>query len=84
MGYEVDYSNLTGQAKREKALADCKYYLGEDRYRKTMILIDQELQSGETTIEQMIAALALYLGIQGYPAQAMVESASAHPIEEVW
>ncbi len=34
--YDVDYSKLTPQAKYNKAIADIKDYMGEERYNKVI------------------------------------------------
>ena len=77
MSYEINYSNLTGRAKRQKALDDCKSYLGEERYNKIMAALETQLTQGgpQAKREFMLMSLAFLVGIQGYPAEAMIDEA---------
>ena len=74
MHYTKNYAGLVGKAKRERAINDCKDYLGPQMYtEKSMILADM-MGSTPTkkTIRQTINAVEAFLGIRGYPARAMV------------
>ena len=69
MSYTVDYSQLSGKAKRNAALEDVRTFLGETLYEKVCELI----RTSTDTPEQCANALA-FVGVRGYPAQAMVEA----------
>lgn len=70
--YNVNYNELTGDAKRLKAIQDIKDYLGEDRFNNIEPLLRQAKKDG-MSLEQMAMNLSL-AGIQGYPVQAWYES----------
>lgn len=65
----IDYGVDTEEA-RARALADCQDWLADDYYRITG-LIGKALQAGEKS-QRIIMALCMQ-GIEGYPAQVLVE-----------
>ena len=71
MSYEIEYSDLTTEATKAKALKDCKEWLGTRKF----ILIAKALKAdnGRTSKLGLRMQLAIYCGIQGYPATAMIE-----------
>lgn len=73
MKQTIDYSSLTGEAKRQKAIDDCTFFLGEDHYNKCITIIAQSLKEGTTPSQA--ANLLSFTGVQGYPATVMVEEA---------
>jgi hypothetical protein len=70
MKREIDYAHLSGDAKREKAVQDCKDYVGDDRVFKDLVTY----VSGCDNLSQVHNALSMFLGIEGYPATAMWET----------
>ena len=64
--YDVDYSNMTPQAKHLKAIDDIKDYMGEEKYKSLSKAFKTE---GPLTMDEfeMYCSLA---GIQGYPCLA--------------
>ena len=73
MPYTISYADLDGDAKAAKALADCRSYLG-DKFKLICEAIKDDLADG---VEErtLILHLDLFVGISGYPAQAMIDHA---------
>lgn len=69
--YDIDYSKLTGDAKRDKALRDIADYCGALQYQKVMQFVRDSLAKGLT--EEFIRMGCSFAGIQGYPVMAMIE-----------
>ena len=63
--YTVNYEGLDDVAKHNKAIADTKDYLGEDRLDKLTGLFREQ----PYTLDQFCLA-ASFAGVQGYPAKA--------------
>jgi len=81
MSYTTDYSALGPKEAQEAALADCKEYLGEDVYDRSLGIITLEVKRWkeegyklEGCITSATLPLALMLGIEGYPVRAIVTS----------
>lgn len=69
--YDVDYSAIEGDAKRDAAVRDIREYLGEERYRivcQYFVLMQEPLSLDEMSLALMMA------GVQGYPVQAWRET----------
>ncbi len=67
--YDIDYSNLTPQAKHDKAIADIIDYMGEERYHK---VIDLYRQHPPIPLEAFHLQMS-FAGVQGYPVVAMYD-----------
>lgn len=67
--YDVDYSNLTPQAKFNRAISDIKDYMGEEHYNKVVSLFKQE-QPPPLEVFHMHMSFA---GVQGYPVVALYD-----------
>jgi hypothetical protein len=79
----IDYSGLTGRAKREKALADCKSWLGEAKFKSVMKSLELSQECGGPTAHREYLQFVLSLGgIAGYPAQAMIDEAHGWPYDD--
>lgn len=70
MHYDVDYSQLSGNRKRWKALLDCRDYCGKERFDNLRQLIRTHPPKD---LEWWRLALS-FTGIQGYPAIALYNS----------
>jgi hypothetical protein len=71
MSYEIEYNDLESPETIQRALDDCKEWLGADLYKKiSMILADDK---GRTS-RNMIRMGLMMQGIQGYPAEAMINT----------
>ena len=69
--YTMDYSTLPeGEKRIAKALKDCKDWLGTQQYRKIIRIIKAD--NGRTPRNLLMIGLALR-GIQGYPAEVMID-----------
>lgn len=64
--YDVNYSDLTPQAKHDKAIADIKDYLGDDKYRN---LTAEFRAAGPMPLGRFEMYLSI-AGVQGYPVRA--------------
>jgi hypothetical protein len=68
--YEIDYSRLEGDAKRDQAMADCRSYLG-DRFDTVNVIVENAIADGEDD-DSILFALS-FAGVRGYPAQAWID-----------
>lgn len=68
MHYDRSYAGLDGEAKRDKAIADIKDWLGSDEMFGKLVMA-VELSN---TLE-VARFYCEFVGVQGYPAQAMWE-----------
>lgn len=80
MKQTIDYSKLEGQEKHDKAIADCKWYLGDESYEKVINSIMDYINEDEDgdnkhLREMVINSMAMFLPISGYPLQAMYDEA---------
>ena len=71
MSYEIQYSNIESAETAKKALNDCKDWLGKDRYKKVCDILKAD--HGQTPTHLIRVGLMMQ-GIQGYPAQAMIDT----------
>ena len=69
--YTIDYSDIPdGDQKMYCAIHDCKEYLGTRRFKKLVFLLQED--KGRTSRYLVKLGLSLQ-GIQGYPADAMID-----------
>lgn len=73
MKQTIDYSSLTGEEKRQKAIKDAKFFLGEEHYNKCITVIAKSMTEG--TSPESAQFMLSFAGVEGYPAQVMVEEA---------
>ncbi len=66
----VEYKDTHLQATKQKALADCEAYLGQDNYARITTLLRNDKTTSPTMAVQM---LGMFVGLEGYPAEVMVE-----------
>ena len=71
MSYEIEYSNTASAETVKKALDDCKDWLGKARYKKVCDILKTD--HGQTP-PNLIRIGLMMQGIQGYPAQAMIDT----------
>ncbi len=69
--YDVDYSLLEGDAKREKALADLKEFWGEERYERFLNKCRAITEDLPTIFGFRL--LLSFGGVEGYPVLALHE-----------
>jgi len=69
--YTIDYGNIPdGDQKMYCAIQDCKKYLGTRQFKKIVYILQGD--KGQTPRNLVRLGLALQ-GIQGYPADAMID-----------
>jgi len=71
MSYEIEYSNIGSEETIKVALKDCKQWLGNARYKKVCDILKTD--HGQTS-PSLIRMGLMMQGIQGYPAQAMIDT----------
>lgn len=71
MSYEIEYSDLESPETIQKALDDCKEWLGADLYKKISMILIQD--KGQTS-RNMIRMGLMMQGIEGYPAKVMIDT----------
>lgn len=69
MAYEIQYDLSNTEEAEEKAIKDCKEWLTTKRFNQVVTALQED--QGRTSKNRIILFLGL-LGIQGYPAHAMV------------
>lgn len=80
MHYTVDYSKFPEWEAKINALKDAEDWLGKPRFRKVVKL----LKNDNTSSKRMLYLALAMLGIQGYPAQAMIEVYARKQLELVF
>lgn len=70
MAYEVEYSDLDSPETIQKALNDCRKWLGDANYKKVCNMLTADKRQ---TAERMVFLGLAMVGIQGYPAKVMID-----------
>jgi hypothetical protein len=71
MSYEIEYNDLESPETIQRALNDCKDWLGADQYaRISMILIEDKGRTSRNLIRMGL----MMQGIEGYPAKVMIDT----------
>ena len=70
MSYEIEYSDIESPDTIKKALDDCKQWLGNAQYKKVCDILKAD--QGRTP-PHLIRFGLMMQGIQGYPAQALID-----------
>lgn len=68
----IDYGDLEGQNKIDRAISDIKFYLGEEKYEELCEAWKEEAHKngGPIPFGRFSNMLGLFLGIEGYPVIA--------------
>jgi hypothetical protein len=70
MSYEIEYSDLESPATVQQALNDCKQWLGKAQFKK----VSEILRADQGRTPRHLVRFGLMMqGIQGYPAEAMID-----------
>ena len=69
MSYNIEYDLSLPEQAQAQAIADCKDWLGSKKFKQVVSLLKGD--KGRTSRNLVIFALS-FQGIQGYPAEAMV------------
>ena len=71
MSYEIEYSDLASPETIQKALDDCKDWLGKARFKKVCgALAEDRGRSNPGSIRMGL----MMVGIQGYPAKVLIDT----------
>jgi hypothetical protein len=70
MHYEIKYDTQDREAAEEKAIADCKQWLGKKQFNKVVQLLKGD--KGQSPRHAVLFGLGMQ-GIQGYPAEVMAD-----------
>lgn len=68
--YNIDYTKYEGHEKQQMAMQDIKSYMGTKAFDKANKVLKAEAAAGRLTRESMKIQLSLFVGIEGYPAEA--------------
>jgi hypothetical protein len=71
MGYEIKYDTTDRSKSETKALADVKHWLGTKQFNKVAKILASD--RGNTSRFMVTLALSMQ-GIEGYPAEVMVDT----------
>lgn len=71
MGHTINYVNTDTPETVQKALDDCKAYLGHANYANLCQLLADAPQNAT---EQDVRFSLMMLGLQGYPVTAMMDT----------
>ena len=76
MSHTVDYSKLAETEKYNKAIEDCRFYLG-DSFEKVITAIKETISEidDENKLDMVVGFHLSFVGIQGYPVTALIEYA---------
>ena len=71
MSYEIHYSDCKSPETIQKALDDCKRWLGAKQYKKVCKIL--EADNGQTP-RNLVRVGLMMQGIEGYPAEVMIDT----------
>ena len=71
MSYEIEYSDLESPQTIQKAVDDCKQWLGSAQFKKVCKILQAD--NGRTSASLVRFGLSLQ-GIQGYPATVLMDT----------
>jgi len=74
--YEIEYTELNSPATIEKAIADCKRWLGNRQFKKVVKLLREDRQQSS---RYMVTLGLAFQGIEGYPAEVMIDTYWSRP-----
>lgn len=70
MHYDIEYSNISDEATKDKAIKDCMAWLGKRQFNKVARILGE----APATMNPALVKIGLAMqGIQGYPAEVMIE-----------
>jgi hypothetical protein len=70
MSYEIEYSDTESPATIQQALHDCEQWLGNAQFKKVCEILQAD--NGQTP-RHLVRFGLMMQGIQGYPAEAMID-----------
>jgi len=73
MKYTINYTDLPAGRKAAKAIEDTKEYLG-DKFAEIIGMFTAAIEEGELTTRKHVHLAMSFIGVQGYPVDAMIDS----------
>ena len=78
--YNINYKDLSGKEKQDKAVQDCKEYVSND---KQWAAIEDCAKHPDNSFNDFRIGLGLFVGIEGYPVAALwLHFGRELPVEE--
>ena len=72
--YTIKYDTADEQQAKDKAIQDCKDWLGEKRFAILIKAFEQDISSTNPSSKQAVKVGLMMIGIQGYPAEVLVDT----------
>jgi hypothetical protein len=73
--YTIKYDTTDEQKAKDKAIQDCKDWLGDKGFNALLKEFERDNAGGASPKREIEVALMM-IGIQGYPAQVMIDTYS--------
>lgn len=73
MTYTIEFTDVDPKRKAARAIEAAKDYLGEDRFTEVIGLFTGAIKAGEITTRKHVRLGMSFVGIQGYPVEALIE-----------
>jgi hypothetical protein len=71
--YEIKYDTTDEQKAKDKAIQDCKDWLGEENFAKLIKAFERDIASVPSPRQEIKLGLMM-IGIQGYPAEVLIDT----------
>ena len=72
--YTIKYDTTDEQQAKDKAIQDCKDWLGKENFAKLIEAFKQDIASAEPSSKQAVKVGLMMIGIQGYPAEVLINT----------
>lgn len=84
MHHTIDYKDLEGQAKIDKAIKDIKFYLSEEKFEELSKVWQNDAETnGLIPFSRFRLGCEAFLGIEGYPVKAWAQHLNATSPNEI-
>jgi hypothetical protein len=71
MRYTIEYDDTSSPETVQKALNDCRQWLGTKQFNKVVRLLKEDQQQSS---RYMVTIGLSFQGIEGYPAEVMIDT----------
>ena len=71
MHYTIEYDDVTSCDTKQKALDDCRKWLGRRQFNKVVQLLKEDQQQSS---RYMVTVGLSFQGIEGYPAEVLIDT----------
>lgn len=71
--YTIKYDFTDEQQAKDKAIQDCKDWLGEENFAKLIEAFKKDIASVPSPRQEIKVGLMM-IGIQGYPAEVLIDT----------